>query len=218
MASGISASWYAQTRAVRVGVAGRLRGAGECTAPSALGTCRGLGRRHGPWRTPCERGRPCLVALSAQSAATAFFWLRSFLNLPGRNPHDVDGVADDMGGAAGTCWRLGHGVSVASWNRKSGHNLPRGSPRPSGLMVAAILVRRLLGLPTPGLCMYRGGCLCLSDLDRASPAPQTVTVPETIHVDRRLASGNVHPLAFYYPASLTLPGGSRRTSIPRTIP
>jgi hypothetical protein len=34
--------------------------------------------------------------------------LKLVLNLPDRNPHDIDGVADHIGRALRTCWSLGH--------------------------------------------------------------------------------------------------------------
>ena len=34
------------------------------------------------------------------------------LNLPRSYPHDMDGVADDIGGALGTCWSLWHEASL----------------------------------------------------------------------------------------------------------
>jgi hypothetical protein len=38
-------------------------------------------------------------------------------------PHDMDGVADDIGGAFGTCWSLGHGANMASQLGGNKHGL-----------------------------------------------------------------------------------------------
>ena len=46
-------------------------------------------------------------------ASDRIFRLRLLLSLSCRYPHDVDGVADDIGGAFLALWSLGHGVSIA---------------------------------------------------------------------------------------------------------
>jgi len=62
-------------------------------------------------RSSDSKRRPCFTALESAFPGALFAvasW-RLFLNLPGSHPHDVDGVADNIGGAFLALGSLGHG-------------------------------------------------------------------------------------------------------------